>query len=664
MDRRRLSEARNLAAALRQEPGQPGTPGSPPPPPPPKLHFAKIGSSAYHDVPDVYRHITDPNEKRRLALAEIDKAPLGWYHVRMVVVTGVGFFTDAYSIFAINLTTIMFGIVFWQHSNGGRIPHDADVGIKVATAIGTIIGQIGFGFLTDVVGRKKMYGVELMIIIFSTLVQAMISPSYAVSFTGVMVFWRVIMGLGVGGDYPMSVVITSEFANTRWRGSMVGAVFAQQGFGQFAAAIITLIVTVANKSTLIQATGLDHCNADCLKAVDTMWRIIIGFGGVPGWFAVYYRLTIPETPRYTFDVLRNVEKASADARWYRSGRYGEAKTDEVLQATTMRDMRQYNGTRKPTVLEALRYFACWRNGLILFGTAGSWMMLDVAFYGINLNSSQILSTMGFAQMETKNLYEMLYNMAVGQLVLICAGAIPGYWATVLTIDWLGRKTIQIGGFAILTLLFAVIGFHFDNLSKQSLIVLYVFCQFFFNFGPNATTFIYPGELFPTRVRGTGAGISAAAGKVGAVLAQVVFAPMAKRGATPENHDPWLNRLMQIFALFMLCGLLTSLLLPETKRKTLEELAGERDDKPVYELKFVCNFFRQDDGERARGWRNLRQYSFLPAFWRLRGKMRKRRRNDEEDESEQMSESEEGTYVDSSRPSPNVQANTVDMVFVV
>ncbi|KAK3077501.1 hypothetical protein LTS18_010076, partial [Coniosporium uncinatum] len=192
---RRMSETRALSAALRESPGFPGIPTSPPPP---KLHFHKIGSSAYRDVPDVYRHITDPNEKRRLALAEIDKAPFGWYHVRMVVVTGVGFFTDAYSIFAINLTTIMFGIIYWQDSNNGVITHDADVGIKVATAIGTIIGQIGFGFLTDVVGRKKMYGIELLIIIFSTLAQALCSPSHAVSFTGLMIFWRVFMGLGVG----------------------------------------------------------------------------------------------------------------------------------------------------------------------------------------------------------------------------------------------------------------------------------------------------------------------------------------------------------------------------------------------------------------------------------------------------------------------------------
>jgi PHS family inorganic phosphate transporter-like MFS transporter len=94
-------------------------------------------------------------------------------------------------------------------------------------------------------------------------------------------------------------------------------------------------------------------------------------------------------------------------------------------------------------------------------------------------------------------------------------------------------------------------------------------------GPNTTTFIVPGECFPTRYRSTSHGISAAAGKVGAIIAQVIIGPLATRGAPPHStNTPWLNHVMEIFALFMFCGIFTSLLIPETKRKTLEQLAGE------------------------------------------------------------------------------------------
>jgi PHS family inorganic phosphate transporter-like MFS transporter len=64
--------------------------------------------------------------------------------------------------------------------------------------------------LADVVGRRKMYGVELAIIILATLAQSLTAPSKAVTMTGLLIFWRVVMGIGIGGDYPLSAVITSE----------------------------------------------------------------------------------------------------------------------------------------------------------------------------------------------------------------------------------------------------------------------------------------------------------------------------------------------------------------------------------------------------------------------------------------------------------------------
>ena len=110
----------------------------------------------------------------------------------------------------------------------------------------------------------------------------------------------------------------------------------------------------------------------------------------------------------------------------------------------------------------------------------------------------------------------------------------------------------------------------------------VFPAVSFNFGPNATTFITPAEIFPTRVRSTGHGFSAGMGKLGAVFAQIFFAPMIKRGATHDNPTPWIHGVMQIFALFMFLGMLTSFLVPESKRARLEALAGEREEVEVEE----------------------------------------------------------------------------------
>ncbi len=81
---------------------------------------------------------------------------------------------------------------------------------EVASSGGTIVGQFGFGILADLVGRKRMYGLELILIIFATLAQSLTSNSPAVNIVGIIIFWRVIMGIGIGGDYPLSSIITSE----------------------------------------------------------------------------------------------------------------------------------------------------------------------------------------------------------------------------------------------------------------------------------------------------------------------------------------------------------------------------------------------------------------------------------------------------------------------
>jgi MFS transporter, PHS family, inorganic phosphate transporter len=137
----------------------------------------------------------DLNTSRRLALQEIDNAPLGWYHLRACIVAGVGFFTDQYDIFTVSMLTTMLGIVYWPQKKGA-MPTPSDTAIKVATSGGTVIGQVGFGVLADIVGRKKMYGLELIIIIIATLGQALSAPGPGLSIVGVIIFWRVIMGVG------------------------------------------------------------------------------------------------------------------------------------------------------------------------------------------------------------------------------------------------------------------------------------------------------------------------------------------------------------------------------------------------------------------------------------------------------------------------------------
>ena len=261
---------------------------------------------------------------------------------------------------------------------------------------------------------------------------------------------------------------------------MIGAVFAMQGFGHFAAAMVTLILVVAFRRTLEPVKTPAACDGECQRSVDIMWRLVIGVGAVPGLFALYYRLTIPETPRYTFDVVHDLDQAAANVYAWRSGVRGNGSTDLLRRVQVLQDVKRKYHSPQPTYTDLKAYYRKRRNALALVGTAGSWFFLDIAFYGLGLNSSTVLGTIGFGGKE--NIYRLFYNAAIGNLVLVCAGSIPGYWCTVAFSDFLGRKTIQIFGFIVLTLLFAIIGFDFDRLGERSLLAMYVLCQFFFNFG--------------------------------------------------------------------------------------------------------------------------------------------------------------------------------------
>ncbi|KAF7866783.1 hypothetical protein EAF04_005625 [Stromatinia cepivora] len=549
---------------------------APKPSTPAVLHTTSGGNAVWHNFNNDFAHIQDPNERRRLALAEIDRAPFGWYHVRACVVAGIGFFTDSYDIFAVGLLTSMLGIVYFPH-NKGVMPTTSDTAIKVSTSAGTVVGQFGFGVLADIVGRKKMYGLELIIIIFATLAQALTSSSPAVDIVGIIIFWRVIMGIGIGGDYPLSSIITSEFATTKWRGAMMGAVFAMQGIGQFVAGLVMLIVVVGFKESLLTAKSAAVCQGVCGLAVDKMWRVLIGFGAVPACVALYYRLTIPETPRYTFDVARDVEQAQLDVEAYIAGK-SEGHPDEIARARGLQAGKQQMRIPKASWPDFITYYSKWKNGKILLGTAGSWFLLDVAWYGLSLNNPVILTAIGYSTGPT--VYKTLLNTAIGNLIIVCAGALPGYWVTVATVDTVGRKPIQLMGFIILTIVFLCMGFGYHKLSGHGLLGLYVVAQFFFNFGPNTTTFIVPGECFPTRYRSTSHGFSAGMGKIGSIIGQAAIAPLRIKGATSKNASPWLNHVLEIYAVFMFAGIWTTLCIPETKRISLEMLSGEEEGGTV------------------------------------------------------------------------------------
>ncbi|XBQ92579.1 hypothetical protein V6000_008076 [Aspergillus fumigatus] len=152
-----------------------------------------------------FDHEQDRHVRMRQIYETIDRQGYQWI---VVFVAGVGFFLDGYTLFASNMAFPMVSYVYWQNNlSSKKLTY-----INIATLAGTLFGQVLFGYLADRNGRKKMYGVELMLMITSTLgvVMSSTGENGSMDVFAWLVWWRLVVGVGVGADYPLSAVITSE----------------------------------------------------------------------------------------------------------------------------------------------------------------------------------------------------------------------------------------------------------------------------------------------------------------------------------------------------------------------------------------------------------------------------------------------------------------------
>jgi len=458
-------------------------------------------------------------------LASLDSAGIQRFHLRTILVAGMGFFTDAYDLFVISLALPILISLY----EGGTI-NNAQIGLLASSALmGAAVGQLIFGWLGDTVGRRRIFGITLSVMAVGAIGSAFSAPVGGLSTIGVLTVWRFVLGVGVGGDYPLSATIMSEYSNVESRGRLVASVFAMQGFGLLAGA-----------ATSLAAVYL-------LSSLNLAWRVILGFGAVPALVTIYFRIRLPETPRFSL------------AR----GRVEEAA--QAMSSITGRSVAP-TGTAAATSVPLRRILRSY--GPLIVGTAASWFLLDVAFYSTNIFNPLILKQIGFASAGLPVLLQVR-RLALGNMLLALIAAVPGYWTAVALIDRVGRRPLQYVGFLVMAAAFLVLSLGWGALTPvlPAFLGVYGLTFFFANFGPNTTTFVYPSEVFPTAFRTTGGGIAAAAGKIGAVIAVFLFPTLLV-----EYGLPWFFALLA--GVSFLGFLVTLVLLPETSRRSLEDTSGE------------------------------------------------------------------------------------------
>jgi MFS family permease len=440
--------------------------------------------------------------------SEMDDAKPSSMHWKIMFISGMGFFTDAYDLFIIGVVMTMLRPLW----HTGKLEESL---VESTALLASAFGALLFGRVADMLGRKRIYGVEVLVLAAGAI---------GCAFAG-NIWWliglRFILGVGIGGDYPVSAIIMSEYAGKASRGMMVTMVFAMQAAG--------LIVGPLFAAALL-STHMPQ---------DIIWRILLGFGAVPALAVYGARRHLKETPRF---LHASGQEEDAKGKLVRAKHF-----DEKHHSVSFWDgfHRLVNN-----------------NKLLarLIGVSLAWFFMDFAYYGNTVSSPLVLSALGA--------HDSLLKKTLTQLVIFAVFAAPGYAAAIFFMDKLGRKTIQSLGFAMMAVAFAIMAF-VPNIEKRVIpfVVIYGISFFFTEFGPNATTFVYPSEVFPVRVRSTGHGIAAAMGKLGGFIGVFTFPFLM--------HWHGLLAAESGAAIVSVLGLVTTLaLLPETKGKSLEELASE------------------------------------------------------------------------------------------
>ncbi|RXI08679.1 hypothetical protein DVH24_022823 [Malus domestica] len=369
-----------------------------------------------------------------------------------------------------------------------------------------------------------------------------------------------VLGFGIGGDYPLSAVIMSEYANQKTQGGFIAAVFAMQGFGILVSGAMAMFVS----KLYLLAYQADDFWTNPVLSTQPEGDFVSRTGAVLLTF--YGRLKCPR-------LQGGHDKANADMAKVleRDIPVGESGTKPLVDPNSAYELFSR---------EFLR-----RHGTHLLGTATTWFLLDIAFYSLQLTQKdiypsivgQVLSTIGLLpRASAMNAIEEVYKLSRAMLLVALFATVPRL-----------EENHPARGFVLMSIFMGVLGFQYGNLRGEECEIktpplssarvtpncslCYMGWHFFFaNFGPNSTASIVSAELFPARFWFTCHEVSAAAGKAGAILAAFVL-----QNYTHEVEG--VQRAIQALAVNNLIGFFFSFLVPETKGRSLKEVSGEDND---------------------------------------------------------------------------------------
>lgn len=394
-------------------------------------------------------------------------------------------FSTAYNIISISLSLDILKDLY-------PVSPEASSLCSSALIAGMIVGQLVGGALGDIIGRHRAMAAVMLLQVISAFASAcsveMKIPFFDqhLSIVHVLAIWRFILGLGCGGVYPLAATLTAESSKSNEdRAKTVVLTFSSQGVGYLVVPAVAWII------------------ATMLHNSDFSWRLILGFGSVPGAALIIIR----SRRLYSYHREQNMnESASALAQQGQPVEKVEsvATTRAIPVSISDAIMMEKHLVKK------------------MLGTGGCWLLFDILFYGNTLFQPVVLSA-AFGAAET-------VQKTARDTAIIAALALPGYFVSVFAVGRQTPRFIQSQGFLFMGILYLCIGLFFDELAgmRFTLLAVYGSTFFFANYGPNVTTYLLPSMTFSKGCRSTLNGVCAACGKVGALIGSMIFARAAQR----------------------------------------------------------------------------------------------------------------------------------------
>jgi putative MFS transporter len=382
--------------------------------------------------------------------------------------------------------------------------------IGASALIGIFFGGPLGGYLADKVGRKPMFTFTLAIFLIGSVAQFFIADA------AMLFFVRLLMGMAIGADYAIGWPLLAEFAPARLRGKLLAI--------QEVAWYVGYLFSYAMGYALVSSITID-------------WQVVLGLSTIPSVIVFLMRLGTPESPRWLMSKGR-IEEAEAIAAEFMTEEEQRDLKAEKVRTSSFRLLFAPEHIKTTT-------FVC------VF-----WICNVTPYFAIATFAPVVLTQFGLEDGLTGAL-------ALNGIVVL------GSMASVLLIERVGRRKLAIPPFWISAAALLLVAL-FAGASPTVVILCFLVFSFF-NAVSTALTGVYPGEVFPTEIRGAGVGFATAASRIGAAVGTFVL-PVSMEGLGVATT------MVFAAAVSIIGGIVSHFLAPETKGLVLSEASGGSNRK--------------------------------------------------------------------------------------